>query len=157
MSQYTIIPRARLFPFDPYVIPHDLAVRASNALLQNERPRLLELVQRRGDTLEYTQRIVQEDNLKQISDLMHALEWLKHKNIFHEVDMLLNVKLWYTTNFLDAFCWRITGMVDGSTKGMHPFEIRFTDDEWNIEVGIWVDKKCIMTFKDEEDEEDEEH
>ena len=47
-------------------------------------------------------------------------------------------------------------MVNGSIKGMHPFEIGFTD-EWNIEVGIWVDEECIKTFKDEEDEEDEEH
>ena len=48
-------------------------------------------------------------------------------------------------------------MVNGSIKGMHPFEIGFTDDEWHDEVGIWVDEECIKTFKDEEDEEDEEH
>ena len=96
MSQYTL--PHRVFPFEPYAIPHDLAVRASNALLRNERPSLLELVASRGDTLEYTQRIVHEDNLKQISDLMEALEWLKSTHIFHKEDMLLDVKLWYTTN-----------------------------------------------------------
>ena len=150
MSQYTIIPRARLFPFEAYAIPHDLAVRASNALLQNERPRLLELVQRRGDTLEYTQRIVQEDNLKQISDLMHALEWLKHTSIFHELDMLLSVKLWYTTNYLDAFCWSIEGMVSAHSAHSRPFEIGFTDDDWHDETVIYVDGVCIKTFEDEE-------
>ena len=150
MSQYTL--PHRVFPFQPYAIPHDLAVRASNALLRNERPSLLYRTQFRGDTLEYTQRIVHEDNLKQISDLMEALEWLKHTNIFHEEDMLLNVKLWYTTNYLDAFCWSIKGMVNGSIKGMHPFEIGFTDD-WHDEIGILVDEECIKMFKDEEDEE----
>ena len=75
MSQYTLA--HRVFPFDPYAIPHDFAVRASRALLQHEMPILLDLVQFRGDTLEERQQSVHENNLKQISDLMQALEWLK--------------------------------------------------------------------------------
>ena len=70
MSQYTL--PHRFFPFDPYAIPHDFAVRASIALLQHEM--LLELVPfREGDTLEERQESVHEDNLKQISDLMQAI------------------------------------------------------------------------------------
>ena len=83
---------------------------------------------------------------------MQALEWLKSTNIYHEEDLLSDVKLWYTTNHVGGFSWSIEGMVNGSIKGMHPFEIGFTDD-WHDEIGIWVDEECIKSFKDEEDEE----
>ena len=149
MSQYTL--EHRVFPFDPYAIPQNFAVTASSELLRHERPILLEVVEFRGDTLEHTQQIVHEDNLKQISDLVQALEWLKITNIFHEEDMLSDVKLWYTTNYVGGFSWSIEGMVNGSIKGMHPFEIGFTDD-WHDEIGIYVDEVCIKRFKDEEDE-----
>ena len=101
MSQYTLA--HRVFPFDPYAIPHDFAVRASSALLQHEMPILLDHVQFRGDTLEETQQSVHEDNLKQISDLMQALEWLKNTKIYDEEDLLLDVKLWYTTDHVGGF------------------------------------------------------
>ena len=159
MSQYTLA--HRVFPFDPYAIPHDFAVRASSALLQHEMPILLEIVQfREGDTLEKRQQSVHEDNLKQISDLMQALEWLKNTKIYDEEDLLLDVKLWYTTDHVGGFSWSIEGMVNGSIEGMvnahsahsHPFEIGCTDD-WHDEIGIFVNEVCIKSFKDEEDEE----
>ena len=150
MSQYTLA--HRVFPFDPYAILHDFAVRASSALLQHEMPILLELVQfREGDTLEERQQSVHEDNLKQISDLMQALEWLKNTKIYDEEDLLLDVKLWYTTDHVGGFSWSIEGMVSAHSAHSHPFEIGFTDD-WHDEIGIYVDEVCIKSFKDEEDE-----
>ena len=149
MSQYTLA--HRVFPFDPYAIPHDFAVRASSALLQHEMPILLELVQfREGDTLEERQQSVHEDNLKQISDLMQALEWLKITNIYDEEDLLLDVKLWYTTDHVGGFSWSIEGMVSAHSAHSRPFEIGFTDDDWHDETVIYVDGVCIKTFEDEE-------
>ena len=149
MSQYTLA--HRVFPFDPYAIPHDFAVRASSALLQHEMPILLELVQfREGDTLEKRQQSVHEDNLKQISDLMQALEWLKNTKIYDEEDLLLDVKLWYTTDHVGGFSWSIEGMVSAHSAHSRPFEIGFTDDDWHDETVIYMDGVCIKTFEDEE-------
>ena len=149
MSQYTLA--HRVFPFDPYAIPHDFAVRASSALLQHEMPILLELVQfREGDTLEERQQSVHEDNLKQISDLMQALEWLKNTKIYDEEDLLSDVKLWYTTDHVGGFSWSIEGMVSAHSAHSRPFEIGFTDDDWHDETVIYVDGVCIKTFEDDE-------
>ena len=149
MSQYTLA--HRVFPFDPYAIPHDFAVRASSALLQHEMPILLELVQfREGDTLEERQQSVHADYLKQISDLMQALEWLKNTKIYDEEDLLLDVKLWYTTDHVGGFSWSIEGMVSAHSAHSRPFEIGFTDDDWHDETVIYMDGVCIKTFEDEE-------
>ena len=148
MSQYTL--PHRVFPFNPYAIPHDLAVRASSTMLQNEMPILLDLVQFRGDTLEERQQSVHAGNLKQIRDLMQALEWLKNEGIHEE--NLSDVKLYYMTDHTGGFSWSIEGMVSAHTDHSRLFEIGFTD-EWYDWIVIYVGGVCIKTYEVEEEEE----
>ena len=112
-------------------------MRASSALLQHELPILLDLVQFRGDTLEERQQSVEEHNLKQIRDLMQALEWLKNTEIYDEENLLSDVKLWYMTDHVGGFSWSIEGMVSVHNAHSRRFDIGFTDD-WYDEIVIYV-------------------
>ena len=148
MSQYAL--SHRVFTFNPYAIPHDFAVSASSTMLQNEMPILLELAQFRGDTLEKKQQSVHAGNLKQIRDLMQALEWLKNEGIHEE--NLSDVKLYYMTDHTGGFSWSIEGMVSAHTDHSRLFEIGFTD-EWYDWIVIYVGGVCIKSYEVEEEEE----
>ena len=118
-------------------------------MLQNEWPLLLELVQHRGDSVEERQQSVHADNLKQIRDLMQALEWLKNEGI-HDEENLSDVKLYYMTDHTCGFNWSIEGMVRAQTAHSCPFGIGFTDD-WYDEIVIYVGGVCIKSFEVEEE------
>ena len=148
MSQYAL--PHRVFPFNPYANPHDFAMRASSTMLQHEMPILLNLAQERGDTLEKRQQSVHAGNLKQIRDLMQALEWLKNEGIHEE--NLSDVKLYYMTDHTGGFSWSIEGMVSAHTDHSRLFEIGFTD-EWYDWIVIYVGGVCIKSYEVEEEEE----
>ena len=148
MSQYAL--PHRVFPFDPYDIPHDFAVSASSTMLQNEMPILLELAQFGRVTLEKKQQSVHAVNLKQIRDLMEALEWLRDEGIHGE--NLSDVKLYYTTDHSCGFDWSIEGMVSAHTAHSRLFDIGFLDD-WYDEIAIYVGGVCIKSYEVEEEEE----
>ena len=148
MSQYAL--QHRVFPFNPYAIPHDFAVRASSTMLQHEMPILLNLAQERGDTLEKRQQSVHAGNLKQIRDLMQALEWLRDEGIHEE--NLSDVKLYYMTDHTGGFSWSIEGMVSAHSAHSRLFEIGFTD-EWYDEIVIYVGGVYIKSYEVEEEEE----
>ena len=148
MSQYAL--PHRVFPFNPYAIPHDFAVRASSTMLQHEMPILLNLAQERGDTLEKRQQSVHAGNLKQIRYLMQALEWLRDEGIHEE--NLSDVKLYYMTDHTGGFSWSIEGMVSAHSAHSRLFEIGFTD-EWYDEIVIYVGGVYIKSYEVEEEEE----
>ena len=117
-------------------------------MLQHEMPILLNLAQERGDTLEKRQQSVHAGNLKQIRDLMQALEWLKNEGIHEE--NLSDVKLYYMTDHTCGFGWSIEGMVSAHTAHSRPFGIGFTDD-WYDEIVIFVGGVCIKSLEVEEE------
>ena len=119
-------------------------------MLQHEMPILLNLAQERGDTLEKRQQSVHAGNLKQIRDLMQALEWLKNEGIHEE--NLSDVKLYYMTDHTGGFDWSIEGMVSAHTAHSRLFDIGFPED-WYDEIAIYVGGVCIKTYEVEEEEE----
>ena len=148
MSQHTL--SHRVFPFNACAIPHDFVVRTSSTMLQNEWPLLLQIVHHRGGSVEERQQSIQADNLKQIRDLMQALEWLKNEGIHEE--NLSDVKLYYMTDHTGGFSWSIEGMVSAHSAHSRLFEIGFTD-EWYDEIVIYVGGVYIKSYEVEEEEE----
>ena len=123
-------------------------------MLQNELgpewPSLLHHLQRRGGSVEGMRQSVQAHTLKQIRDLMQALEWLKNEGIQEE--NLSDVKLYYMGDHTGGFGWSMEGMVSAHTAKSRPFQIEFTDD-WYDEIYISVGGVFIKSFELEEEEE----
>ena len=109
-------------------------------MLQNELPILLELVQHQGDSVEERQQSVHADNLKQIRDLMQALEWLKNEGI--QGGKFSDVKLYYIEDHTGGFGWSIEEIVSAHTAHSRPFGIGFTDD-WYDEIVIYLSKLAM--------------
>ena len=141
MSQNTL--QHRVFLFDPYAIPDDFVVNTSSTMLQNERTTILDRLLRRGGSEEVMMQSFQEDALKQIRDLMKALEWLMKEGI---QENLSDVKLFYMDDYVGGFGWTMEGTVGVHTAHSRDFNIDFIDD-WYDEIYISVGREMIKSIE----------